>query len=178
MRNYHQRPDDHRYSLVERMDIVSQVQSVLEERFGENGEGVIGPSLSVVTFVPPLLKQRGGMSDVARMTVTNKRLQNSYSDLIATSYLRVDPTDNSELWRVSLRVAAFQDVDYGRFADEVRKLIDPLTRQYSKPWPKGETPMVSAIYTGVVPIVYKAQRRSSPVWCKARPGLSSPSHLC
>ena len=38
VRDDRQRPDDHRFSLVERMAIVSQVQSVLEERFGENGE--------------------------------------------------------------------------------------------------------------------------------------------
>ena len=62
VRDDRQRPDDHRYSLVERMAIVSQVQSVLEERFGETGEKIIGPSLSAVTFVPPLPKQRPGMS--------------------------------------------------------------------------------------------------------------------
>jgi predicted RND superfamily exporter protein len=57
-----------------------------------------------------------------------------------------------------LRVAAFQDVDYGHFADEVRTLVEPLVSHYSKPWPKGQAPMVSAVFTGVVPIVYKAQR--------------------
>ncbi len=66
VRDDRQRPDDHRFSLVERMAIVSQVQSVLEERFGENGEGVIGPSLSAVTFVPPLPNQRRGTSAVVR----------------------------------------------------------------------------------------------------------------
>ena len=80
------------------------------------------------------------------------------SNCIKTGYLRVDPQDNSELWRISLRVAAFQDVDYGRFADEVRSLVVPLTQHYSKSWPKSQEPMVSAIFTGVVPIVYKAQR--------------------
>jgi predicted RND superfamily exporter protein len=158
VRDDRQRPDDHRFSLVERMAIVSQVQSVLEERFGENGEGVIGPSLSAATFVPPLSNKRRGTSAVIRSTVTNALLQKSYSDLIATGYLRVDPEDNSELWRVSLRVAAFQDVDYGHFADEVRTLVEPLVSHYSKPWPKGQAPMVSAVFTGVVPIVYKAQR--------------------
>ena len=53
-------------------------------------------------------------------TVANKKLEENYNELIATGYLRVDPEDNSELWRISLRVAAFQDVDYGQFADEVR----------------------------------------------------------
>jgi len=158
VRGVKQRPDDTRYSLVERMAIVSQVQSVLEERFGEKGEGIIGPSLSAVTFVPPLATGGRGISAVAEKAGTNTMLESSYQDLIRTGYLRVDPVDNSELWRISLRVAAFQDVDYGIFADEVRRLVDPLTHQYSKPWTRKHTPMVSAMYTGVVPIVYKAQR--------------------
>ncbi len=158
VRDDRQRPDDPRYSLVERMAIVSQVQSVLEQRFGERGENIIGPSLSAVTFVPPLPKQKTGVSSVVRTTVTNKLLQQSYDDLVATGYLRVDPVDNTELWRISVRVAAFQKVDYGAFADEVRALVEPLAHQYSKPWASTRTSMVSAMFTGVVPIVYKAQR--------------------
>jgi len=159
LRENRQRPDDHRYTLVDRAAIVAQVQSVLEERFGERGENIIGPSLSAVTFLPAEAHGQGrGIGGTATRAVANTRLAKSYEDLIASGYLRVDPNDNSELWRVSLRVAAFQDVDYGRFADEVRRLVEPLTHQYSNPWPKGDTPMVSAIFTGVVPIVYKAQR--------------------
>lgn len=159
VRENRQRPDDHRYTLVDRAAIVGQIQSVLEERFGERGEDIIGPSLSAVTFLPAEIRDQGrGIGGTATRAVANTRLERSYDDLIASGYLRVDPNDNSELWRVSLRVAAFQDVDYGRFNDEVRHLVEPLTHQYSNPWAKGDTPMVSAIFTGVVPIVYKAQR--------------------
>ena len=115
-------------------------------------------SLSAATFVPRLPTERQGTSAVVRRTVANSLLQQSYDQLLKTEYLRVDPKDNSELWRISLRVAAFQDVDYGRFADEVRSLVVPLMEHHSKSWPKGQAPMVSAIFTGVVPIVYKAQR--------------------
>ncbi|MHB8973907.1 MAG: efflux RND transporter permease subunit [Pirellulaceae bacterium] len=158
VRDDRQRPDDHRFTLVDRMAIVGQVQTLIEERFGENGEQIIGPSLSAATFVPRLPTKRQGISAVAGRTVANSLLQQSYGQLLKTEYLRVDPKDNSELWRISLRVAAFQDVDYGRFADEVRSLVVPLMEHHSKSWPKGQAPMVSAIFTGVVPIVYKAQR--------------------
>ncbi len=170
VREDRKRPDDHRFTLVDRMAIISQVQTLIENRFGENGEKVIGPSLSAATFVPPMPTERRGTSAVVRRTVTNSLLQQSYDQLLKTGYLRVDPADNSELWRISLRVAAFQDVDYGHFADEVRSLVVPVTEHYSKSWPKGQEPMVSAIFTGVVPIVYKAQRAllaslvSSSVW--------------
>ncbi|MHB8862256.1 MAG: efflux RND transporter permease subunit [Pirellulaceae bacterium] len=158
LRGDRQRPDDPRYTLVDRVAVISQIQSLIEERFGEKGEQVIGPSLSAATFVPRLSNERRGTSAVVRRTVTNSLLQQSYEQLIKTGYLQVDPEDNSELWRISLRVAAFQDVDYGHFADEVRALVVPVTEHYSNAWPKGQKPMVSAIFTGVVPIVYKAQR--------------------
>jgi hypothetical protein len=158
VREDRRRPDDHRFTLVDRMAIISQVQTLIEDRFGENGEQIIGPSLSAATFVPRLPTERQGTSAVVRRTVANSLLQQSYDQLLKTGYLRVDPEDNTELWRISLRVAAFQDVDYGRFADEVRSLVVPLTEHYSKSWPKGQAPMVSAMFTGVVPIVYKAQR--------------------
>ena len=158
VRDDRQRPGDHRFTLVDRMAIISQIQTLIEDRFGENGEQIIGPSMSAATFVPRLSTERRGTSAVVRRTVTNSLLQQSYDQLLKTGYLRVDPQDNSELWRISLRVAAFQDVDYGRFADEVRSLVEPLTKHYSKSWPKNQEPLVSAIFTGVVPIVYKAQR--------------------
>ena len=158
VRDDRQRPGDHRFTLVDRMAIISQIQTLIEDRFGENGEQIIGPSMSAATFVPRLSTERRGTSAVVRRTVTNSLLQQSYDQLLKTGYLRVDPQDNSELWRISLRVAAFQDVDYGRFADEVRSLVVPLTQHYGKSWPKNQEPLVSAIFTGVVPIVYKAQR--------------------
>jgi hypothetical protein len=158
VRDDRKRPDDHRFTLVDRMAIIAQVQTLIEDRFGEKGEQIIGPSLSAATFVPRLPTERQGTSAVVRRTVANSLLQRSYDQLLKTGYLRVDPEDHSELWRISLRVAAFQDVDYGRFADEVRSLVVPLMEHHGKSWPKGQEPMVSAIFTGVVPIVYKAQR--------------------
>ena len=151
-------PNDHRYTLQDRMAVVSTIQGLIEERFGPNGEKIIGPSLSAATFVPEITPGGKGISVTARDAVTNKLLKQNYEQLVEAGYLRVDKSDNSELWRISLRVAAFQNVDYGVFADEVRSLVIPVTEHYSRAWPKTDGPMVSAIFTGVVPIVYKAQR--------------------
>jgi hypothetical protein len=152
------RPNDHRYTLQDRIAVVSTIQGLIEDRFGEKGEKIIGPSLSAATFVPPIAPRGKGINDTARDAVTNKLLRQNYEQLVQAGYLRVDKTDNSELWRISLRVAAFQDVDYGVFADEVRSLVVPVTEHYSRAWPQTDGPMVSAVFTGVVPIVYKAQR--------------------
>lgn len=38
--------------------------------------------------------------------------------------------DGSELWRISLRLAAFRDVDYGQFVKELEQITQPLLAAY------------------------------------------------
>jgi hypothetical protein len=40
--------------------------------------------------------------------------------------LRVDSSTGAELWRISLRVAAFEGVDYGQFVHELRDAVSPI----------------------------------------------------
>jgi predicted RND superfamily exporter protein len=40
--------------------------------------------------------------------------------------LELDPETGLELWRISLRAAAFENLDYGRFVSSVRAVIDPV----------------------------------------------------
>ena len=47
-----------------------------------------------------------------------------------SDYLRVDPVDQSELWRISLRLGALDDIDYGRFVDELKETIEPVLAAY------------------------------------------------
>jgi len=58
-----------------------------------------------------------------------------------------------ELWRVSARVAALGDVDYGLFVDDLREKVEPVLAVYREAGYEG----VDATYTGVVPLVYKTQ---------------------
>ncbi len=155
------------YTLLQREELVARVQGTMQHRFGSEGQDVIGPSLSAASFLPPLPARRRGTSAVVRRTIANARLESCYPALAGSGYLRIDPQTGDELWRISVRVAAFRGVDYGRFADEVRRLVDPLLEAHAS---DGAVPRPSAIYTGVVPIVYKAQRAlldsliSSAVW--------------
>jgi predicted RND superfamily exporter protein len=159
-------PDDEkRLMLLDRMEVVEAVQNAIYAKFGSEGEDVIGPPISPVTFVPPLPNRRKSASSVVVRSVTNTKLQDSYDALVESGYLKQVEQDGSELWRISVRVAAFKDVDYGRFVDELRGVVDPIVTQASGGAPNPEeietagthTP-VAAVYTGVVPIVYKAQR--------------------
>ncbi len=46
--------------------------------------------------------------------------------MISSGFLSVDQKDDSELWRISLRVAAFAGVDYGQFVHQLRDRLEPL----------------------------------------------------
>jgi len=108
---------------------------------------------------------------MARRSAMNSTLRKSYRSLCDSGYLAIDSNDSSELWRISVRVAAFKDVDYGEFADQIRAVVDPIVVQhndllvngiYANPDDDSQSQQnriaLSAVYTGVIPIVYKAQR--------------------
>jgi uncharacterized protein len=59
-----------------------------------------------------------------------------------------------QLWRVSARVGALNnDLDYGVFVGELKKVVEPMLKFYRDNGVDG----VSAVYTGVIPLVDKAQ---------------------
>jgi predicted RND superfamily exporter protein len=159
-----------RLSLLERAEMVAAVQRGLLQKFGAGGENSIGGSLSAVTFIPPWPAGRHSLTAIAERSVLNDNLEKQYDDLLASGYLRVDDQDHTELWRISVRVAAFQDVDYGRFTTDLRGVVEPIIAQHNQQIvalqpnlapaasSPGHLPPLSAVYTGVVPIVYKAQR--------------------
>ena len=118
------------FSLLERLELVSALQHTVDRRFGSGGQDVIGPSMSAVTFIPPLPAQRHGTSSVIRRSVTESKIEASYDELLSSGYLRIDPVDRAELWRISIRVAAFQDVDYGLFSDRLREDVEPLLEAF------------------------------------------------
>ncbi|MBI2480449.1 MAG: MMPL family transporter, partial [Planctomycetia bacterium] len=118
------------FSLLDRLELVSVLQQTIEQRFGSGGQDVVGPSMSAVTLIPPLPLRRQGTSSVIRRSVTESKIEASYNDLLSSGYLRIDPVDQAELWRVSIRVAAFQDVDYGLFSDTLREDVEPLLEAF------------------------------------------------
>lgn len=113
-------------TFVQRMEIVSQLQAIIEQRFGAQGDEIVGQSLSAAAFAPKLPSEKSGMRAIVYRTAINKRLTADKQSLIDTGFLRIDDEDNSELWRISLRVAAFNDVDYGTFTRELQAVAQPL----------------------------------------------------
>ena len=58
-----------------------------------------------------------------------------------------------ELWRVSARVEALSDLDYGLFVEDLKEVVEPVMDAYREAGVEG----VEAVYTGLVPLVYKTQ---------------------
>lgn len=143
-------------NFLERMELVDEIQ----REIGALGE--VGSSLSTVTFGRSLDMASGGeglRAKLARSTL-NKSLMRHRNDFLAGDYLReatvtdADGTRHSqELWRISARVSAIQEVDYALFKADLQKKIDPVLARLDSEGVDG----VTVNYTGLVPLVYKAQ---------------------
>lgn len=114
----------YRLTFLERLETVALIQETIEAKFGERGQQVVGKSLSAATFIPSLPSDT---SNYVKRRTYDSRLSQSRDEFIKAGFLRIDPQDESELWRVSLRVAAFKGVDYGQFVGELSEEIEPIT---------------------------------------------------
>jgi uncharacterized protein len=162
-------------NFLQRMQLVERVQKQIESI------DEVGSSLSTVTFAPelpkyaihsddaqaaetrPKTKRRGGigglLSRVAHVDdeekldrkIRNEKLEDHRADFLAGDYLR--ESDGKELWRISARVSALKDVDYAKFVGDIQAAVQPVLDEQQKQGVGG----ISATYTGLVPLVYKAQ---------------------
>lgn len=144
-------------TTLDRMTLVRNIQILVERQFGRNGTNVIGPSMAVTTFLPAIPADNKTASSLFRRTCMEKNIENNFEQLCETGYLNRDPVTKDELWRISLRVAAFRDIDYGKFVSDLRNVIDPYVEK-SLAAKSRPADSVDLTYTGVIPIVYKAQR--------------------
>ncbi len=149
-------------NFLERMELVGEIQ----REIGQLGE--VGSSLSTVTFGRSLdvggsgegiggaAARAFGLGARTRRNVLNRRLVDHRDDFLAGDYLRdavLDDGSEQELWRISARVSAVKEVDYADFKADLQRKIDPILARLVEKGVAG----VSVDYTGLVPLVYKAQ---------------------
>jgi uncharacterized protein len=113
-------------TFLERMETVAVIQETIEKQFGQAGQGVVGRSLSAATFAPTLPPATGDSQTFLHRRVVNTRLQQSRDNFISSGFLKFEEVSGTELWRISLRVAAFEGVDYGQFVHELRDTVQPI----------------------------------------------------
>jgi predicted RND superfamily exporter protein len=116
-------------SAIDRVEAVSKVQAYVARYLGEGpgAAGVVGQSMSAVTFTPKLPKP----DDYTTRFAFDSRLNAERDQLLKSDFFKIDLHDSSELWRISLRVAAFMGVDYGDFVKDLRKVVEPVLAAYN-----------------------------------------------
>ncbi len=149
-------------NFLERMELVGEIQAEI------GGLAEVGSSLSTVTFGRSLETGDGGegiggaaarafgLGARTKRNVLNRRLLAHREDFLAGDYLRdavLDDGREQELWRISARVSAVKEVDYADFKADLQTKIDPILARMTEKGIDG----VSVDYTGLVPLVYKAQ---------------------
>ena len=113
-------------NYLERCELVDLCQKMIERKHGAEGKDLVGKSMSPVTFSPELLPARNDGATIALRSATNDVLWQNRKGFISSGFLQVDAKDNSELWRISMRVRAFAGVDFGTFLHETQETIQPV----------------------------------------------------
>lgn len=149
-------------TFLEQMELVRRVEQRLR-RIDK-----IGGTISAATFGPSLeagWRRRGpnarvgraflrllvGDPEAAYRRILNQRLAENRGRFAATNYFHDGP--EQQIWRISARVRAFSQIDQHELLQEVESQINGFL---DKQVPAGEK--VGATYTGIVPLVYLAQR--------------------
>jgi hypothetical protein len=138
-----------KFTFLERLEASYRVRRQLENLFGPNQLNIVGAGMSSDVFVPMQFvdSQLDTGSTVGTRYVFNARLVSQRDAMIAQDYLAIadrdlfppesdsiysrDPNyDNREMWRISLRLAALVDVDYGKFVNDLKMVVEPIMSAY------------------------------------------------
>lgn len=125
--------------VFERAALVHRVQQSIAEM------EMISGTMSAVTFVPEVPTGRG-FSRTIRRSYVRSLLERDRERLIEAHWLA--ESDDGESWRVSARLPAFADLDYGQVLKQLDEQVMPLI-------PSG----VSVTFTGITPVVHAAQEQ-------------------
>lgn len=116
------------YNFLERMEIADYVQKAIVAEFGAEGQEILGQGMSAATFAPPIPEPGTGRAAITR-GVVNRKLEQHRDEFLHSDYLRLDKSPQhagSELWRISLRLGALNDVDYGEFVNDLKSVVEPV----------------------------------------------------
>ncbi len=135
-------PENH-LTLWQKMQLVESVERAIKRTTAVNA------TLSVGTFRPYIPRGTSFTQKVDRRTRLEKWEQEfgSFEDANLVSV-----KGDYSSWRISLRVAALNDIDYGGFLQTVERNVNNQLEHLNQHG-------VSAVLTGGIPLVYKAQHQ-------------------
>lgn len=109
-------------SFIERLEVVRLVESTVRKRLGPEGLNLVGATMSPATFAPDLEGQRG----VSRRFAVNEELLKARAELERSGYLRTDRETGEELWRITVRCAAFHSGERDEIVERLREAVEPV----------------------------------------------------
>lgn len=113
-------------TFLERLEMVGRLQQAIQRRLGEDGENIVGATMSAVTFAPDMgLGDNGFVNNTVRYVVDKEMIEHR-AQLERSGYLAMDKHNDDELWRLSVRVAAFHGLDHGTLQKYVRETVEPV----------------------------------------------------
>ena len=127
-------------------DLLDQIQLVTDIQQAIQSLPEACATMSAADLIPPI-PQGGGASRVIRRVALERQLLKSHQSLMETHFLA--ERGQERLWRISVRANAIGELDYGQFTDTLRRQIEPQLNAVN----------ASATYTGIIPLIYKAQRQ-------------------
>ncbi len=135
--------EQNKLSRWEQMLLVKSVETAIKQTTKINA------TLSVATF-EPYLPTGASFRRRAEARTRKSKWEKEFDSFEEANLVSV--RDDVSSWRISLRVDALNDIDYGTFLDSVRLNVQ---NQLDHMRPQG----VTAKLTGGVPLVYKAQHQ-------------------
>jgi predicted RND superfamily exporter protein len=121
----------YRMTMLERLSLLRKIVARIEAL------DEVSRTLSAATLAPDKSQRSAGVGAQAENYATNKNLEehrNSFRDYLQMQQLadgEVAPT-SCELWRISARVTALRDIDYGLFTDQLRRQVEPVLAAYRR----------------------------------------------
>ena len=125
------------------MQVVQSIERTVKRSTAVNA------TLSAATFEPNVPRGRSVIDRVNRQAKIDL-WQENFESLVDAKLVHVG--DGVTYWRISLRVAALNDIDYGRFLETVTRNVDEQIDHLG-------VDGMSASLTGGIPLVYKAQHQ-------------------
>ncbi|MFC1759569.1 RND family transporter [Planctomycetota bacterium] len=132
-------PSDTR--LIQRFALVRKTHAVV------NQMDEVGSTMSAATFFPSV-PSGSGIRQTAIRSALGIRLEESIPRFVEGRQYATD--QGREYWRITARVSAIDDTDYGQFLQVLRDRLDPFLEKQGLD--------VDATYTGALPVTYQAQR--------------------
>jgi predicted RND superfamily exporter protein len=113
------------FTMLERLELVRRIEATIRQRLGAEGEDLVGATMSAATFAQTP-ENSGGLGNSGRRYAINEELIKAWQRLSDTGFLRKDPVSGEELWRITVRCAAFNDGERDEVVGVIREVVAPL----------------------------------------------------